>query len=83
MKNNYFLNKTIIITGANQGIGLKIKKHQYNVWDKRHYLSFVEKLANSLVVLFEIFLTRNIVENKKVENKLNKILLRLSNSYCD
>ena len=66
-----------------QGIGLKIKKHQYNVWNKRHYLSFVEKLANSLVVLFEIFFTRNIVENKKVENKLNKILLRLSNSYCD
>lgn len=66
-----------------QGIGYKIKKYQYNVWNKRHYLSFVEKLAKSLVVLFEIFLIRNIVENKKVENKLNKILLRLSNSYCD
>ena len=30
-----------------QGIGFKIKKHQYNVWNKRHYLSFVEKLAKS------------------------------------
>ena len=66
-----------------QGIGVKIKKHQYNVWNKRHYLSFVEKLTKALVVLFEIFLIRNIVENKKVENKLKKILLRLSNSYCD
>ena len=66
-----------------QSIGFKIKKHQYDVWNKRYYLSFIEKVTKSLVVLFEILLFRNIVENKKVENKLNKILLNLSNSYCD
>ena len=51
--------------------------------EKKTLFIFFEKLTKSLVVLFEIFLIRNIVENKKVENKLNKILLRLSNSYCD
>ena len=66
-----------------QGIGFKIKRNQYNVWDKRHYLSLVEKLTKSLVVLIEIFFIRNILENKEVENKLNKILLKLSNTYCD
>jgi len=66
-----------------QEIGVKIRNHNYNIWNKRHYLSFVEKLIKSIVVAFEIFLMRNIVENKNIEKKLNKILFKLSSSYCD
>ncbi len=66
-----------------QSIGLKIANHKYNIWNKRYYLSFVEKITKSIVVLFEVLINRNILENTKVEKEINKILLKLSNSYCD
>ena len=66
-----------------QSIGVKIRNHKYDIWNKRHYLSFKEKIIKFIIVLFEIFFMRNIVENKKIEKEINKILLRLSDSYCD
>ena len=55
MKNNYFLNKTIIITGANQGIGLEIAKYFYLkgsnlilcARNKKKLLSIKKKLLES------------------------------------
>ncbi|MFL2663238.1 MAG: phytoene/squalene synthase family protein [Alphaproteobacteria bacterium] len=66
-----------------QSIGVKIRNHKYDIWNKRHYLSFKEKIIKFIIVLFEIFFMRNIVENKKIEKEINKILLILSDSYCD
>ena len=66
-----------------QSIGIKIMNYNYNVWGKRYYLSFFEKLLKSSFALFEIFLFRNIVNNKEIEKELNKILFKLSNSYCE
>ena len=57
MKNNYFYNKTIIITGASQGIGLEIAKNFFSkgsnlILCARNYKKLL-KVKKNLVSNFE------------------------------
>ena len=82
MNNNYFLNKTIIITGANQGIGLEIAKNFYfkgsNIIlcarNKKKLLSIKKKLVSNFNNKF--FLECLDISNKNQVDKFYKKIFK-------
>jgi len=82
MNNNYFLNKTIIITGANQGIGLEIAKNFYSkgsniilcARNKKKLLSIKKKLVSNFNNKF--FLERLDISNKNQVDKFYKKIFK-------
>ena len=94
MNSNYFLNKTILITGANQGIGLEIAKNFYSkgsniilcARNKKKLLSIKKKLVSKFKNKFFLepldISKQNQVDKfyKKIFKKNKKIDILINNA---
>ena len=90
MKNNYFLNKTIIITGANQGIGLKVAKHFFLkgsnlilcARNKKKLLSVKKKLVTKFqnkLILEQLDISKKRQVDKFYKKIFNKKIIKEKN----
>lgn len=57
-----------------QSIGFKIREREYNIWDRRIYLTKPEKIMNTIKIIYKLFFDKKINDNKIEEKKLNKFV---------
>ena len=57
-----------------QSIGFKIREREYNIWDRRIYLTKPEKIMNTIKIIYKLFFNKKINDNKIEEKKLNKFV---------
>jgi phytoene synthase len=66
-----------------QSIGFKIRKDNYNIWNKRHHLNLIQKIIKSLQVLVKLIFHNRDKTNTELEKRIHSILNRMGNFYCE
>ena len=66
-----------------QSIGFKIRKDNYNIWNKRHHLTLIQKITKSLKVLFKLIFHNKDKTNIELEKRIHSILNRMGKFYCE
>ncbi len=66
-----------------QSIGKKIRKKKFDIWNKRIFLTRVEKIFFAIKALIKVFSEKNISQYSKLEKRIHLILQRMNKSYCE
>jgi len=66
-----------------QSIGFKIRKDNYNIWNKRHHLTLIQKITKSLKVLVKLIFHNKDKTNIELEKRIHSILKRMGKFYCE
>ncbi len=66
-----------------QSIGFKIRQDNYNIWNKRHHLSFTQKIMKSLKVLIKLIFYKKDKTNIELEKRIHLILYKMGRFYCE
>ena len=66
-----------------QSIGSKIRKKNYDIWEKRIYLTSYEKFLKTIKTLYKLFFYKDTKIVINTERKIKKILKKFDSVYCD
>ena len=66
-----------------QSIGFMIRQDNYNIWNKRHHLSLIQKIIKSLKVIIKLIFHKKDKTNIELEKKIYSILNKMGRFYCE